>query len=234
MLVQKSFTRALAIASTFAFLCGASWGQGNLTAVAPLSVANQEAPGSSGALCCGGARKQFIYDGSNFAAAMPLGGQITQIAFRVDGSNGNAVSGAFPDIEVRMFTGPSVAQIGRFPTDYVKPGADNTIVFPRGSLQVESTWSLQGPNPFLVSIPLKQTFGYNPAAGSLVVDFQLYQGFQGRLVLDIAGDLSTLGIPEGFPPVMEVTFIPVPEPSSWLIAAGFTSTIYLLRRGRKA
>ena len=107
----------------------------------------------------------------------------------------------------------------QFGNRYFAPnvGSDDTIVFERGSLSWQSSWSSTGPNPFALTIPLTKPFQYNPGAGSLVVDMYVYAGSTRGLALDAAPAQALgeplgglIGSPQGAA-MMEITYFPIPE-----------------------
>jgi hypothetical protein len=174
--------------------------------------ANSEAPGSIGPFLSDGVRYMMVYQGSLFSPSMKDGALINQIAFRVDGPNGgqlgggNVVSAALPDIEIHMSTSQAPPISSQPPVDQFgsrnfapNVGVDDTVVFDRGSLNWQSSWSSTGPNPFVLTIPLSKSFGYNPAAGSLVIDMYVYSGSTRPVILDpaAAAGAEALGGPIG-------------------------------------
>ncbi len=133
--------------------------------------ATSEAPGSIGPFLSDGARYMMVYQRGLFSPAMQDGALITQIAFRVDGPNGgqfgggNIVSAALPHIEIHMSTSQAPPISSQPPVDQFgsrnfapNVGADDTVVFQRGSLNWQSSWSSTGPNPFVLTIPLSNRF----------------------------------------------------------------------------
>lgn len=80
------------------------------TMIAPSEAANAPGVGAQLPFAASGARYQNIYNASEFINALPQGGFITQIAFRIDESDRSSFSAVIPDIEIRMFTSPSSAQ----------------------------------------------------------------------------------------------------------------------------
>src|ERR1051325_9203507 len=106
------------------------YGQETLTAIAPAYAANEEGADAIRPFCCRGAHNQFVYNGTNFVGAMPFGGTVTELAFRVDGPNGQPVDTVIADIAISVFTTQTNAldlytRTGR---DYLIAGADKRIV----------------------------------------------------------------------------------------------------------
>lgn len=183
-----------------------------------------------------GARVQNIYNSSQFLTAMPEGGIITQIAFRVDQSQRNSLSTVIPAVEIHMSTSPVTAN-SLSPMFSANTGADETIVFPTRSLTISIAGSKAGPNPFQIVFPFQTPFLYDPRRGSLCIDvFSEQESTQG-LALDASGDLESnalqgpIGLSSGFGSaslVTQITFQPVPEPgAAELIALGACLTVLI-------
>jgi hypothetical protein len=181
----------------------------------------------------------MIYLASAVAATMPNGGVITRITFRLDGPSGTSVSTDLADFEIRMGTA-MVPALQSSATYAANVGSDYTTVFPRGSIHWESPASKPGPNPFVLTIPLGQTFTYNPAAGDLVVDLLNYARVPGIVLDGSSAGLSWVGPVENTqafaPPqgaaALQLTFIPTPEPVPELV--GMVALIISgLSRGRR-
>jgi hypothetical protein len=210
--------------------------QGTLRSdIFPQQYASSEAPGSMAPFATGGVRYMMVYSGGLFGSAIADGALITQIAFRIDGPNGgqfgggNTVSASLPDIEIHMSTSQAGSILSQPPLDQFgtrnfapNVGADDTVVFQRGSLNWQSSWSSTGPNPFALKIPLSRSFQYNPAAGSLVIDMYVYSRSTDGLMLDTAAGggadalAGPIGSSQGRGPqgaaMIELTYFPVPEP----------------------
>lgn len=202
------------------------------TAVIPQENENQAGNTGGGPFTAEDYRYQVIYHGSQFVRLMPQGGEITEIAFRVDESLRFPQQTVIEDMEIRMSTSPSLAPVLPHPFAS-RVGADETIVFQRGSLGVIVKPNATGPNPFSIVIPLTRSFNYNPAGGDLVVDFWMYRGGNQNGNLTVDGD-SAVGIAWGalnlretsdnpsVAPIMRLTYNPVPEPAAWaILSAGF-------------
>lgn len=163
------------------------------TIVAPNRSANEVGTGAQSP-AQSGARYLNIYDASEFLSAMPEGGIITGIAFRLDESVQNAVSVTVPSIEIRMSTSPVTASsISMRFADYV--GADETIVFPRAPMQFQASTSAVVPHPFSEFIPLATPFTYDPRNGSLAVDLWTFQQSPQTLLIDAGGGALAVGGP---------------------------------------
>jgi hypothetical protein len=221
--------------------------QGNFKAAIPPAFANKEGKGSASPF--GSPRRtQSIYNSSLFLEAMPQGGFITQVAFRVEGPNGNVpVDVSIPDLEVHMSTTRTSAA-DLIPGSLYAPhvGADDTVVFPRGSLHWVAPWSPNGPNPFDLKIPLAVPFKYDPAAGNLLLELFIYQMSNPGIRLDvdtvpgstmeIEGSLTSdrssdfLG---GAPLIIQVSFSPIPEPTPLILTIMGAILVIALKRMRR-
>lgn len=116
-----------------------------------------------------GMRAQNIYDGSTFFARGRQ--QIHRLAFRPD--NGNAFAGGSYDCTITLSTGVPALSTTMSSTFAANTGPDAKVVFD-GILDVAATPGGGAPNGFDFEVPLSETFSYNPAEGSLVVDIQLH------------------------------------------------------------
>jgi hypothetical protein len=208
--------------------------------VAPGGLASTEGdsnnayPFNIGAIGITSQRYQQIYNSSLFSI-LPSGGVlITGIAFRVSNNSGDPFSAALPDIQLDLST-TSANENSLSTTFASNVGANDTVVYARGSMQLSGTDNNTSiPNPFDVVIQLTTPFIYNPAAGNLLLDVRNYGGglttqfdatsvsgdgmarvsseFTGN-VNSSAGTVSdTLGM------VTEFIFQPVPEPSTFALA----------------
>src|SRR5678815_479370 len=78
------------------------------TLVLPQGYADVEGGGVIVGAFEGPRRTQLIFGAENFTEAMPQGGLITGIGFRLDGRQGDSVSGVVEDFEVRVSTTSSL------------------------------------------------------------------------------------------------------------------------------
>ncbi len=216
-------------AGLLALSCGIIPIRGNVIVVG--GDANQEG-GVTGASFGSGEREQFGYDASEFLDAMPNGGIISEVAFRVDGTVPFDINMVIPEFELRMSTTPSLLPV--LDLDWSRNiGPDETTVFGRGPLPVQYTSSPPGPNPFQVRIPLATPFRYDPRRGSLLLDLFVYDGGVPtrldsaglRTAQKISGAVGQpFAIDGNSAPVMQVVFTPIPEPSAlafFLLGASF-------------
>jgi len=197
-------------------------------------------------------RYQQVYAASNFGSLDLL--RITVIAFR-PGPNDAPFMVTLPDIQINLST------TTRQPDD-LSPlflsnvGADDAVVFARGSLSLSSAvvGPAQGPKDFDVVINLQNPFIYAPAKGNLLLDVRNFQGGDLGFSLDAEatdGDgvsrvftngstpggvdspigatdaISTLGLVTRFT-VAPVASV-VPEPSTFtLLTTGLLTPLILL------
>lgn len=186
-----------------------------------------------------GMRVQYAYDGSTF----DLRGRtaIHRLAFRTD--SGGAFGGRSFDCKITMSTGapglPSTIN-ANFAANH---GADAKVVFD-GVLDAPAALaSSAAPGAFVLEVPLTESFSYNPAAGSLVVDFQLRSstGATGRSFdgsLDSSGNTvarvyqtndpdATSGTPQSFGLTMAISGYPQPTlPEALDSVAGNSSSSF--------
>ena len=222
------------------------------TDVVPNGYENQEAGGGfSPPLSSGEVHYQQLYDASQFQPLLPGGALITEIRFRTDGPLGNSFNATLQDVEIRLSTSTrNVAGMSKFFAD--NTGADETIVYPRGSLPFTGTHSgITGPKSFSVVIPLPKPFYYNPAAGNLLFDYRNYgRPPQDGSLLDawtsepspfalikggINSDQSDIGLGvarEGL--VTQFVFVSVPEPSTFVLIAFGSWPLFLIRKRPRA
>jgi hypothetical protein len=187
-----------------------------------------------------------IYGGVELVSAMPFGGTITQIAFRIDEAvRGGSREFDLSDLEIRMSTSPSLAAVVPSPTFADNVGPDETVVLPRGPVHLESHLASTGPNPLDLVVRLKTPFKYNPNTGSLAIDFRTYgmqipsplidatpEGFL-KTNVGLDGPVDFVNAEFFRAPVIQISFVPVPEPASGILILGglFFTLIGKLRRG---
>jgi hypothetical protein len=176
-------------------------------------------------------RYQQVFAASDF---LPLrnsgGGFITQIAFRLDSSSPGFIGTIIPDIQVNI-SSTLKAPDGLSGVFSENVGANDTVVFQRGSLAVAGIQS--GTIGYFINF--QTPFFYDAAPGhNLLLDVKNYQGGYNMLPLqsfsfmdaqDVSGDgvsrvysysvnsataeaVDTIGL------VTQFTYTPVPEPSA--------------------
>jgi hypothetical protein len=174
-------------------------------------------------------RYQQVYASTEFAA---LSGPalITQLLFRPDAVFGFAFSSTLPDIQIDL-SETHAAPDAMSTTFANNVGADDTVVYARGSLSLSSadTGPAGGPKNFDIVINLTTPFLYNPLAGNLLLDVRNFGGGQ---TTDFDAERATdgssrvlnesvagaTGSADSVALVTEFRFTPaVPEPSSWLL-----------------
>jgi hypothetical protein len=209
------------------------------TLVAPNENTNLPGSAAQFPFAPSGLRYQNVYNASEFVNAMPEGGLITHIAFRIDESDRSSFSAFIPDIEIHMSTSPATAQ--RLSQTFSENhGPDETIVFPRGRIDFMVTPRNSGANPFHLRFPLAAPFLYDPRLGSLAVDLFVYQEGSRRLYTDAsAGEhavarYGSLELPSSefgrSALVLELQFTPVPEPAPVVIIIFGLGTLFLIRK----
>ena len=217
------------------------------TAVIPPELENVEDPNWSTQPFLNAAdnvRVQLAFPAEQIVNAMPLGGTITEVAFRLDGPRGSPGSSGsldivIPEFELRASTAASQSLSTEFAANI---GTDETIVFPKGPLALISAWNPQGPNEFSIRIPFESEFFYNPHDGDLLLDFFVYREPGQRVVLERGGSgggtmIGGIGDPiaaNGSPaiPAIQLVFRPVPELSTTGLFGIGCVLLLLLRRRR--
>jgi hypothetical protein len=197
--------------------------EGNLDNEAPFDLA--QIPLSS-------ARYQQVYASTEFAA---LSGPafITQLLFRPDAVFGFAFSSTLPDIQIDL--SETHAAPNALSTTYANNvGADDTVVYARGSLSLSSadTGPAGGPKTFDIVINLTTSFLYNPLAGNLLLDVRNFGGgqttdFDSERAIDGSSRLvdenvaGAAGSADSVALVTEFRLTPAivatPEPGSWVL-----------------
>jgi len=116
------------------------------------------------------ARYQQVYAASEFSA-IPNGGLITEMDFRVDEHYGGFVT-TLPDIQINMST-TTKSPTSLSPVFSANIASDETIVFRRGQLSIASEGVLHLLD---IRVVFDVPFYYNPAAGNLLMDVRNYEG----------------------------------------------------------
>lgn len=188
----------------------------------------------------GRGRFQEIYASSQFANALPNGGWITAIAFRMDGGN-QTVSDTFSGMEIRLSTSP------RTPSNYStiftqNIGSDEMMVVAPTTTFTITARGARPTSPFDIRFPFEKRFFYNPGAGSLAVDFYVRGPIEFIGGVDagggainppaIAGLTGSIEEPEAFQfgnatYITQFEFEPIPEPCTiTLFILGFMSAVF--------
>jgi len=120
-----------------------------------------------------GAGYQQVYNATEFSS---LSGPelITQIAFRPDGTFGNAFSSTLPFVQIHLSTTEHVAD-ALSATFANNVGADDMVVF-SGALALSSANTGGGPKDFDIVVNLKTPFLYDPSRGSLLLEVRNFGG----------------------------------------------------------
>jgi hypothetical protein len=187
-------------------------------------------------------RTQIIYGSQNFSLFPPEGVYLVELRFRVNGGL-NSFSGS-ADLELRMSTSSANPESlnSLFSANV---GSDEAVVLPRTVIALSGTQtSPNGPNSFSVIIPLPTQFLYKPANGNLLIDAAVF-GSSNLRNLDWSSSendgassalgglptAQTAGILDHVSPVLQLVYVPVPEPNIFgLVAMG--ALIAFLRRKR--
>lgn len=202
----------------------------------PNAAENSAAPGAQIPFDLSGNRYLNIYNSSEFLGAMPNGGRITAIAFRLDEAEQQGFTAHIPDLELRLSTSPSAAPV--IPLPFASNiGADETTVF-RGAVDA-SLQATGARNPFDLVVPFNRPFDYDPRKGSLAVDLWTYQGPSdqtirvdaggpgGGAIFGSIGDAQAIvGLPQL---VIQLQFTAVPEPAA-LALLGTAGMMLALKR----
>ena len=117
-------------------------------------------------------RYQQVYGASEF---LPFGNSLafTEIRFRLGSSVELAFSGSIDDIQLNLST-TSANPDGLSTTFANNVGADDTVVFARGSLPLSSAGVGSDPQPFDIVISLTTPFTYDPTLGNLLLDIRKF------------------------------------------------------------
>ncbi len=131
-------------------------------------------------------RYQQVYAASQFSAVPTGGAMITQISFRLDGTDPTPFALTIPSIQIDL----STARNGPDALSYTfadNVGADDTVVHPSGLLALASTstTTASGTKSFDITITLANPFFYNPANGPLLLDVRNNSG------AGVEGDFAT-------------------------------------------
>jgi hypothetical protein len=192
-------------------------------------------------------RYQMLYANNQFLSALPAGGWISAIAFRVDKTHPLDVSVQVNKLEIRVSTSSRTVEAMSF-TFAENVGADEVVVLPPDSSFMLTSGHGGNPNPFSIRIPFTTPFFYNPNTGSLVVDFLVHQGFRVGAALDVTPDSNPKAMAAaaglfdspkasfvtrggGYIAAFEV--VPIPEPSPSILLLVGISTLIILRKLRE-
>ena len=113
-------------------------------------------------------RAQFIHDGSTFAFTGRH--KITRLAWRTE--NGSAFAGGTYDLRVTLSTGTPGLSTAPSTAFAANTGADARVVYD-GVYVAPPFAGGTAPGEFLHQLELQHAFEYDPASGSLVLEFQL-------------------------------------------------------------
>jgi hypothetical protein len=192
-------------------------------------------------------RYQQVYSSSEFGLINNGGGDIAGFLFRLDQTFGQSFSTTLTNVQITLST-TQKAPGALSPVFAENVGADRTVVLGPATVPFSAGKTpLVSPQPFDAGFGFTHAFYYNPAAGNLLVDVQLFggatagyfdaQSTQGDSISSLGGSsasalsgiLSTAGL------VTEFAVVPVPEPSALvLVSFGLAVLVGIsaLRRGR--
>jgi hypothetical protein len=153
----------------FLFVCFAesAFAQGTMQTVVPFGFQNQSGNGAS-QLFLGG-ETQDLFRASYMATAWTTPVAITGVAFRVAG--GFSMDVVIPSIEIRASTSSRVPET-MSQAYAANRGADEVLVFGHSNVHLVGSGG-PGVNPFDLKLTFDQPFLYDPATGSLLLDFRI-------------------------------------------------------------
>jgi hypothetical protein len=115
-------------------------------------------------------RYQQVYQASEFTAAMPQGGTISTITFKVDETIATIACGDIPSIQLDLSTSQrGVNSLN--PVFANNIGPDNVTVFGPGRIDFAGS-----PGQFAFVFLFSHPFFYDPRAGNLLLDVRNYSG----------------------------------------------------------
>jgi hypothetical protein len=189
--MKYTFTKFLSMA----LLASSCFAQGTLNfLVVPNGLENKEGNSGSGGVPFNQdvpIRYQQLYSASQFQAAMPTGGWIYGMSFRLDK---DAVRDVLPvqvkNFEINASTTLVTPQTIN-PSSYVNAGPDEVVVLPNDSgFTLQATHGTT-PNPFSLHIPFANPFLYDPHKGSLLLDMTVHTPFRIKNIVDAEGTSAT-------------------------------------------
>jgi len=175
-------------------------------------------------------RYQQVFQASDFLEAMPQGGLISALAFRVDEFDRTLKVGNISSIQLNLSTSRQVVN-GLSPVFGDNIGPDEKVVFgPTGA----SLFGLPGEFAFVFSF--QTPFLFDPRAGNLLLDVRNYSGAVAPLPQDPIVDTiqeatlsrtisldvnaTTGALIDAVGAVVQFTFTPIPEPSPFKFGVG--------------
>lgn len=192
-------------------------------------------------------RFQQVYDAALFSSLPAGGGSIFALNFRVDPLQGQSFSAVISNLQINLST-VTLRPDGLSPIFGDNIGANNTTVLGPVTAGIAGA----GGGGFSVYLSLATPFYYDPAAGNLLVDFQIFTGAgtsPGRIgILDafeVTGDgvssvsaygssLPSIGVTSSLGLATAFSITPVPEPSAYaLLAIGLGFLLFKVHRLKK-
>lgn len=197
------------------------------------------------------ARFQQVFDSSLFGA-LPGGGYIATVSFRVDATSGHSFMATIPTIQLSFSTTTRAAD-GLSAIFSENIGPDVFTVLGPGSVELSGAGG-GGFTGFHVSFIFDSNpFFYNPADGNLLLDFQIFDGLRngtppGIAILDafmVSGDgissvygsgatMPSSGLASTVGLATALRIIPVPEPSTYSLCAVGLGLLWLTWRKRQS
>jgi hypothetical protein len=182
-----------------------------------------------------GAHIQYVYDNNDLLQAMPDGGFITGIAYRLDADFGRPVDTTV-NVEIFMSTTQAAPPSSLNFVFAENRGPDFQNVFARNDFQLNASFTAGTAHPFDLGVPFSSPFFYNPRGGNLLIETYVFKSANNLVAVDAAraGAVSHWeGEPSlGAAPVIQLTFEPVPEPHLFVPCVG-TLLIYTLTRKKR-
>jgi hypothetical protein len=206
------------------------------TVIVPSSAASVDRPNAAAdPFHSNGSHLQFLYGNNDLLQAMPDGGFITGIAYRLDADSGRPVD---TTVNVELFM--STTQVSPPSLNFLfaeNRGTDFQNVFTRNDLPLKATFTAGTVHPFDLRIPLSTPFFYNPRNGSLLIESYTFNRGNNLIAVDSAG-VGAVAHLEGEPslgaaPVIQFTFEPVPEPHLFTLFIGALLIHTLTRKKRE-
>ncbi len=235
---NKSVQILLAIAGLAPFLAISADGQTGqvVSIVAPNDLVDIEGSAYGnypfdGALT--GSRFQQVFDASQFSLIGNGGGNISLLAFRLDGSCRLGDGVTIPNLQINLST-TSREPDSLSPVFAENVGADDRTVVGPGQFSIFGNCTGNDPENLTMHVIFGSPFFYNPNAGNLLLDIRNYSGTpdDGRLLLidghDVMGDSISSMLAfnvnaqnasrmTSFGFVTRFEIHPVPEPSTWVL-----------------
>jgi hypothetical protein len=199
----------------------------------------------------GVSRYQQVYASSQFAEINPGGAYLTQIVFRPDTFSGFPMTWRIPGVRIEFSTTSKTPHaLDEFFANNIGP--DKVLAFGPGPLTLSTLDSgpSSGPRAFDIVIPLTIPFFYDPVAGNLLMDVQVYSPgatisfgptldavvsdpSTSRVWASDATSLSANGAARDIGLVTEFTFVPESTTGNLALVSLLTATARRCRCSRR-